>query len=370
VRSSIQARSGPRTLADAFGTGADNFLLLRFVAASMVVYAHGYPLSGMDKTDIFVRAGFGADAGNIAVCIFFCISGFLVTGSLSRWPSVVAFLKSRILRLFPAFAVCLALCALVIGPLLTTLPTEEYFRHESVRVYVIDNLSLMSVHFVLPGVTFGNGATRNVVNGSIWTLPGEGSMYLWLAGLALAGVFRRNWFATAFLLIAIPVGARYWSDIPMLVDDDRYLPFACMFVLGSLCYLQRRHIPLGHGWMLGFLVLAWAVHGGILHAYVFPIVETYFCFWFAYCLPWHGFNRFGDYSYGVYLWGYPCEQIIVRWLDHPRPLQIAMLAFPMALALAIASWHLIERPALKLKKIRLLANLGIFRAAAQQRSHS
>ena len=359
-----------RSLGAAYEAGADNFLLLRFVAASMVVYAHGYPLSGMNKTDIFVRAGFGQDAGNIAVCLFFCISGFLVTGSLLRWPNVLAFLKSRFLRLFPAFATCLILCALVLGPLLTELPLHDYFRHGAVRAYVFDNLTLTSVHFVLPGVTFGDAAAHDVVNGSIWTLPGEASMYLFLAMLGLVGIFRRTWLATIFLLLAIPIGARYWSDLPMLVEDTRYEPFACMFVLGSLAYLQRGRIPVGHGWMVGLLALAWAVHGGALHPYVFPVVEAYFCFWFAYCLPWHWFNRAGDYSYGIYLWGYPCEQLIVRWLDHARPLQIAVLAFPMALALAVASWHLIERPSLKLKKTRLLASLEILRGHVGSRNRA
>ena len=80
------------------------------------------------------------------------------------------------------------------------------------------------------------------------------------------------------------------------------------------------------------------------------VAQAYFCFWFAYCLPWHGFNRFGDYSYGIYLWGFPCQQLIVLWLGHPRPGRITLLALPLALFFAIASWHLIERPALRLKR--------------------
>lgn len=348
-----------RTLADAFDTGPDNFLLLRFIAATMVIYSHGYPLSGMHKTDIFVHAGLGADGGFIAVSMFFCISGFLVTGSLARWPNVLAFLKSRFLRLYPAFAVCLILCALVFGPLLTTLPLREYFRQDAVRTYVVGNLGMTSVHFVLPGVSFGSGSEHDVVNGSIWTLPGEASMYLWLAALGLLGIFRRTWLATCVLVIAIPIMLLQGANFPMLVADARYVPFACLFAIGSLAYLQRRFIPLGHAWMIGFLLLAWLLRNGIFYSYALAATEAYFCFWFAYCLPWNGFNRFGDYSYGIYLWGYPCEQLIVRWMDHPRPGQIAFFAFPLALAMAMMSWHVVEKPALRLKRIRLFPRMGI-----------
>lgn len=348
-----------RTLADAFDAGNDNFLLLRLLAATTVIYAHGYPLSGMHKSDIFVRAGLGADGGFIAVSLFFCISGFLVTGSLTRWPNVLAFLKSRFLRLYPAFALCLLLCALVLGPLLTTQPLHDYFRQDAVRAFVLDNLGMTSVHFVLPGVSFGNGPARDVVNGSIWTLPGEASMYLWLAALGLLGIFRRTWLATGVLIAAIPILLWQGENFPMLVADARYIPFACLFALGCLAYLQRRYIPLGHVWMLALILLAWLTHGSFLYGFAFAATQAYFCFWFAYCLPWHGFNRFGDYSYGIYLWGFPCEQLIVRFMENPRPGQIALFAFPLALGMAMLSWHLVEKPALRLKKIRIFSRAGL-----------
>ena len=80
----------PIALAHAGGclhSGVDNFLLPRFVAASMVIYTHSHALSGMRKVDIFVHAGWDTNAGGIAVDMFFCISGFLVTGSFMRWPT-------------------------------------------------------------------------------------------------------------------------------------------------------------------------------------------------------------------------------------------------------------------------------------------
>ena len=352
-----------RSLGEAYASGIDNFLLLRFLSATLVIYAHSYPLSGMRKVDAFVRSGFGVDGGNIAVCLFFCISGFLVTGSLARQRDVFAFLKARALRLLPAYLACLLICAYVLGSILTTLSLRDYLHNDEVARYVAANLSLREMHFVLPGVIFSNAEAGAVINGSIWTLPAEATMYLWLAALGLLGIFRRAMLATAVVLVLVPLAGHEWPAFPALITDARYLPFAGMFVLGTIAYLQRKYLPLGHGWMLAVIVGAWTLHGTAAYPYALATAEAYFCFWFAYGLPWHAFNRLGDYSYGLYLWGFPCEQLVVHHVGHPRPLLIALLAFPLALVFAVASWHCLEQPALRLKKVAIITRItAILRA--------
>jgi peptidoglycan/LPS O-acetylase OafA/YrhL len=60
--------------------------------------------------------------------------------------------------------------------------------------------------------------------------------------------------------------------------------------------------------------------------------------------------RFGDLSYGLYIYGWPVEQAVV-WLLGGRALwwQVFAIALPVTAAIAFLSWHLIERPALRLK---------------------
>jgi peptidoglycan/LPS O-acetylase OafA/YrhL len=62
-------------------------------------------------------------------------------------------------------------------------------------------------------------------------------------------------------------------------------------------------------------------------------------------------TRRGDFSYGVYLYGYPVQQMLLRtWANKiPFPLIIG-LSCAGALFLAVLSWHLVEKPFLKLKK--------------------
>lgn len=63
-----------------------------------------------------------------------------------------------------------------------------------------------------------------------------------------------------------------------------------------------------------------------------------------------GFNRLGDYSYGVYLWRFPIQQVIAQLLPVPTPARITLIALPCAIAIGALSWHLLEKPLLRLKR--------------------
>jgi peptidoglycan/LPS O-acetylase OafA/YrhL len=60
--------------------------------------------------------------------------------------------------------------------------------------------------------------------------------------------------------------------------------------------------------------------------------------------------RFGDLSYGLYIYGWPVEQAVM-WLygGHAAWWQVFLIAVPATAALAFLSWHLVERPILRLK---------------------
>ncbi len=59
--------------------------------------------------------------------MFFCLSGFLVAGSLARTKTLISFIGFRVLRIVPALCVEVTLSALVLGTIFTTLPAREYF---------------------------------------------------------------------------------------------------------------------------------------------------------------------------------------------------------------------------------------------------
>ena len=60
-----------------------------------------------------------------------------------------------------------------------------------------------------------------------------------------------------------------------------------------------------------------------------------------------------DYSYGVYITTFPIQQVVYILLPEASPL--INFAFSMLIALPVSAlfWNLIEKPALKLKAIRV-----------------
>ena len=61
------------------------------------------------------------------------------------------------------------------------------------------------------------------------------------------------------------------------------------------------------------------------------------------------YNQLGDYSYGVYIYGWPLQQTIVFLSPGISVPAMLLLSAAAALPLAVLSWHVIEQPALQLK---------------------
>jgi peptidoglycan/LPS O-acetylase OafA/YrhL len=341
---------GIKTIEHALSQGGDNFLLLRFIAASLVIYGHAPAIAGgYAPMDIFLRMGWGRFAGAIGVEIFFVISGFLVTGSFYRRQHLIDFIWARFIRIMPAYAACLLLSAFLIGPLFSTYPFKAYILDHGAYAYVWKNLQLTpgSLLFDLPGVFTGN-PQMTAVNGSIWTLPAEVRMYAWVAVFGFVGAIRRRWLFNIALLGLFVCGLVRPDDVPM-VPFDRYLRLAAMFGIGGFCYINRSWIPVHGGLLLIAGAAAWLLHSTMLYPALFAICEMLFVFWFVYNTRWYGFNRFGDYSYGIYLWGFPMQQVAAA-LAPPLPALLnALFGFLGALSAAVVSWHALEKPVLRLK---------------------
>ena len=94
-------------------THENNFGVMRLCLAALVLFSHGFPLTGRHDEWFATLTGH-TTGGGIAVAGFFVISGFLVTGSLGErdWRR---YANHRILRLVPAMAVMSFLCAFQIG---------------------------------------------------------------------------------------------------------------------------------------------------------------------------------------------------------------------------------------------------------------
>ena len=87
---------------------------------------------------------------------------------------------------------------------------------------------------------------------------------------------------------------------------------------------------------------------------VYFIALPYLVLYLAYApLPWVSrFGKYGDFSYGLYIYAFPFQQLTV-YLFGPQVgvLGLTLIAFVPTLILAALSWHLIEAPAMKLKRL-------------------
>ena len=57
-----------------------------------------------------------------------------------------------------------------------------------------------------------------------------------------------------------------------------------------------------------------------------------------------------DLSYGVYLYGWPVAQLVQHFRPTTTATENTVIACCISVLIALASWELIERPALSLKR--------------------
>jgi peptidoglycan/LPS O-acetylase OafA/YrhL len=288
---------------------------------------------------------------NILVPMFFTLSGFLVTGSAFRTRTLRTFLVFRCLRIAPALMTEVCLSALILGPLLTIYPLYRYFSDPQFFSYFGNIIG--RVRYELPGLFLSNPWPA-VVNGNLWTLPAEFYCYLIIAGAIISGLlFNRLVYSVFFVLITglVVVGNLFFG----FQEGLRSVPIIVYyFFCGVFMYHWREYIPFSRGLFLLCIV-------GIYYHFVsedryilfFPLVTAYFTIYLGMVkFPRIDLFQRGDYSYGVYLYGFPIAQALVTIMPQIRGhgIWLVLLAYPCTFAFAVASWHLIEKPTLSLKK--------------------
>jgi peptidoglycan/LPS O-acetylase OafA/YrhL len=282
----------------------------------------------------------------LIVPMFFALSGFLVAGSLERSKTLVTFLGLRVFRIAPALSVEVLLSALILGPLLTTVQLKQYFTDKDFYCYFLNILG--DIHFMLPGVFKSNYNTQ--VNGQLWTIPAELACYIGLSALAISGIFKRR---SLLLLVFI---ALYFAQTLNVVFRPNYVVTAggsatavLSFVAGLVIYRYRDVIR----WSAGFFLLSFVL--SVLLA-IIPNGTRLIALPAAYVTIYLGLlnpkrNKIilsGDYSYGLYLYGFPIQQAFValggfgaeHWYGN------LICSIPCVLFIAFCSWWLIEKPSL------------------------
>ena len=340
----------------------NNFDLLRFLFAGAVVLYHARICSLAPELD-FLRV----ISADLAVKSFFVVSGFLVFMSFEQSRSTREYFGKRIRRIYPAYATVVIAAALV-GACITEAPWREYFS-SGVWRYLAANLAFANfLAPTLPGVFVHNPVTE--VNGALWTIKIEVMFYLcvpalaWLAArsgrtrvLALAYAFGIAWSVGLGLFAARSENGTLFARLAYQLPGQ-----LGYFAAGALCYYHlpalRRHwtpaVALG---VVGLLVgNAWPVLKFGIEPAALALVVVFLAFGVRHL---GNFARYGDLSYGVYIIHVPVLQTLVAaGLFERSPFGALTLAIALVLALAFASWHLVEKPFLQRSSHYVVANRG------------
>jgi peptidoglycan/LPS O-acetylase OafA/YrhL len=337
-----------QTLADLFVGKNNNLTFIRLVAALSVIYGHTSAIvSGAPADWVAVTTGY-AFLGGVAVDLFFLISGFLVTASILN-GGVKNYVVSRILRIYPALWVNLILVSFVLGSMVTTLSVTEYLTHEDVWTYFKGLAFTYKGGFFLPGVFTQNH--NQAVNGSIWSVLIEVWLYIVVALFYIFGIMRsRAIFNTVFFVLIVML----WNDksyLPASLSGATNLHVCLMFYIGSFLYINRDSVPVSPYFMLIALFLAGITLGTEKFAYGYILLlVTFFCT-VSFLKQFSWMEKWGDYSYGVYLYGWPAQQLTAWAFPDFSGTQNWLTASTIALVCGVASWHLVEKRALRLKKV-------------------
>jgi peptidoglycan/LPS O-acetylase OafA/YrhL len=353
-----RARAGRLpVLGDLTGSRARGMDVLRLAAATLVIVAHSYNLTLHEEP--FRRFG-GPEFGDIAVAVFFAISGFLVTASWISDPRLRSFVLRRALRILPGLWVVLLATVLVVGLVVTAQPIVTYLTSLDTWRYPLERAVVFSTRPSLPGV-FTTNPYGPAVNGSLWTLPVEVTAYIATLAFGVTGLLarRRELVLVAIMLLLVIQETVLPSASGLVATDSPgavlhwLVHFGLFYAVGALLFLYREYVPLSFGaagaaiivWIASFDTGAMTVVGQIALPYVVLVL--------GYRAPEsvdRFFRRIGDLSYGTYIYAFPVQQTIIHYDTGIRPPLLIALSIPITYGCAYASWHLVERPALRLRR--------------------
>lgn len=326
------------------------------MAAFAVLVSHSYALSAPGTEEPLAHA-LGVSFGSTAVDIFFLTSGFLVTASLLSRQNIAKFVRARILRIFPAMLVMLLITITWLGMFFSTEPLSSYFSSPQTLKYFLKCLTLFSgVEYELPGV-FTNNPYKNAVNGSLWTMPYEVKMYAILAIIWSALFFIQSSRAQLFkLLVLVCTGIScLWfilAHFGVMKDAGFGLRLFFMFFSGASFYVLKGRIILSRQFFYFFLaLLLFSSFSKDVFFIVYNLTLAYLLFAVAYIPAGmiRTYNKLGDYSYGAYIYAFPVQQSTVALMPGISVGYLMLISSTITLALAMLSWHLLEKHALKLK---------------------
>ena len=359
--------SAPGSIGEALAGHRNSLRLLRLLLATMVIFDHAFPIGGFGPNPSLGWSRGQESIGGFAVVGFFAISGYLIAKSGMN-ADVLQFLWRRVLRIFPAFLLVLAVGAAIVGPIAWILGGRPLSSYLSLGpggpvAYVVSNADLTirqwGIHDIFIDTPYGQAVGASVFNGSLWTLSYEFGCYLVVAVLVLFGVLRR----ARLLVVGITVFYFVMQIVALVAPgtpgqvlsafgDPFTVKLGLIFLIGSSIALYSKEIVYHDGLaLLSFVAVLATLRYGGWTVIGYPAF-AYLLLWAAARAPkslqWIGAKN--DYSYGMYVYGFLVQQSTAA-LGWNASGYFPWVASTIVIAAGCAwiSWHVVEKHALALK---------------------
>jgi len=333
---------------------SNNLDLMRLALAALVRLGHSSELLDGDRSrEPLTRLFHTISFGELAVDAFFILSGFVITMSWQRQPNVGRFLLNRALRIFPAFVVAFILSDVVAGALGAASPRSYLAAISPGRL--LREMVMLSPP-TSPPTFLGNHYTE--VNGAMWTIQYEFACYLAVVVLGLIGVFRKRAAVGALWAVCIATFIAFrWHHAgdattgAIMSRNASVIRFAMLYLSGIVAYVFRVHEHRSVAALLAAMaLLALGLTNRILAEPALATAGAYALFFLGFTPLQHPYVRaIPDVSYGLYLYGWPVQQLLVSRARLPGPMPVFAVGLLCALLLGYFSYVLIEKPALRLK---------------------
>jgi len=337
---------------------ANNFNLIRLVLASSVILAHSPEIidGNCHREPAALIFGAWTSLGDLAVDGFFILSGYLIAQSWISGPRLFPYLWKRALRIYPGFLAASLLSGLVLAPL----GTEPHYWQFFSRRWFAKGLITLATPRVPPAFP---GFPYPYINGPIWTIQYEFACYLTLGILGLLGLLGRRWVVLGGALIVTSWAAAQLlglvAPIPpdsIVQREDEQIPrlLSC-FLAGSVFFLFRDHLRFNRWMILGSgVTLVLAMLNSVSGTILLPWLGGYLLLAAgnATVVPGTNWVRRDDISYGVYLYAWPIQMLLLARLGVRNPWLLFAITLPIAMLAGWISWRLIEKPPLRWKNWR------------------
>lgn len=338
---------------------------LRFILATLVVFYHSYELIKEPTHDLITMMVLGQSSlGEMAVYAFFTISGFFMIQSLENSKSSLKYFRNRLYRIIPAFWCSLIFFSLLIIPLFSKV---SLYGEDGIITFILKagSFHIFDYSWTIKGAFPDNTFVDNI-NGSMWTLKHELAAYIMLP-IFYALSYKNRWFMLLFTIILFILSLLSYSEIFLfnlpvgefwILSENEYgyfVRFLYYFMIGGCFYLYKDKIFLGSSkldlrWFLFLsLLLVLSFYGG-KGKYILFIWVPYVILLSGCIFKYKFFSKFGDYSYGIYIYSFPIQQLVLLKDSSISALGLFFTSMFFTLLVSIISYHFLEKPILNLKR--------------------